>query len=107
LIYAPLGICENLEGGINFSMKNQPKIVILNRMERARRIVKTDTQKIRLKILKTLEGIYNKPGYHTPKIQKHRTRRKTRAWNSSASWSAICWSRSRYGALQPILWVGL
>jgi hypothetical protein len=79
LIYAPLGICENLEGGINFSMKNQPKIVILNRIERARRIVKTDTQKIRLKILKTLEEIYNKPGYHTPKIQKHRTRRKTRA----------------------------
>ena len=37
LIYAPLGICENLEGGINFSMKNQPKIVILNSIKRARR----------------------------------------------------------------------
>jgi hypothetical protein len=33
LIFAPLGICENLEGGINFSMKNQPKIVILNSIE--------------------------------------------------------------------------
>jgi len=59
LIYALLGICENLEGGINFSLKNQPKIVILNRIERARRIVKTDTQKIRLKLLKTLEEIYS------------------------------------------------
>jgi|GEM_PF-2614019 hypothetical protein len=37
LIYDPLGICENLEGGINFSMKNQPKIVILNSIKRERR----------------------------------------------------------------------
>jgi|GEM_PF-2029651 len=40
-------------------MKNQPKIVILNRIERAHRIVKADTQKIRLKLLQTLEEIYN------------------------------------------------
>jgi hypothetical protein len=40
-------------------MKNQPKIVILNRIDSARRIVKTDTQKIRLKLLKTLEEIYS------------------------------------------------
>jgi len=40
-------------------MKNPPKIVILNRIDRARRIVKTDTQKIRLKLLKTPEEIYS------------------------------------------------
>ena len=35
LIYAPLGIFENLEGGINFSMKNQPKIAAINSIKRA------------------------------------------------------------------------
>jgi hypothetical protein len=40
-------------------MKIQPKSVILNRIEKARRIVKTDTQKIRLKLIETLEEIYN------------------------------------------------
>jgi hypothetical protein len=40
-------------------MKIQPKIAIINRIEKARRIVKADTQKIRLKIIETLEEIYN------------------------------------------------
>jgi hypothetical protein len=40
-------------------MKIQPKSVIINRIEKARRIVKTDTQKIRLKLIETLEEIYN------------------------------------------------
>jgi len=35
---------KNLEGGINFSMKNQSKIVVLNRIARMRRIVRADTQ---------------------------------------------------------------
>jgi hypothetical protein len=33
-----------LEGGINFRMKNQSKIVVLNRIARMRRIVRADTQ---------------------------------------------------------------
>jgi hypothetical protein len=40
-------------------MKIQPKIAIISRIEKARRIVKTDTQKIRLKLIETLEEIYN------------------------------------------------
>jgi hypothetical protein len=40
-------------------MKIQPKIAIISRIEKARRIVKADTQKIRLKLIETLEEIYN------------------------------------------------
>jgi hypothetical protein len=39
-------------------MKNQPKIAAINRNDKARRIVKTDTQKIRLKLIEILEEIF-------------------------------------------------
>ncbi len=40
-------------------MKISPKIAVLNRIERMRRIVETDTQRIRLKMIKMLEEIFN------------------------------------------------
>jgi hypothetical protein len=40
-------------------MKNQSKIVVLNRIARIRRIAQSDTQKIRMKLLKNLEEIFN------------------------------------------------
>jgi len=40
-------------------MKIQPKIAIISCIEKARRIVRTDTQKIRLKLIETIEEIYN------------------------------------------------
>jgi len=39
-------------------MKNQPKIAAINCNDKACRIVKTDTQKIRLKLIEILEEIF-------------------------------------------------
>ena len=40
-------------------MKNQSKIVVLNRIARMRRIVRADMQKIRMKLLENLEEIFS------------------------------------------------